>query len=79
VPSYNRIAGESVERLAALSDGIFAVARTLLVLDLHGPVKEAVHTEHDLWRALGAISPQLLTYPALLTGCCESVWRVWVA
>jgi uncharacterized membrane protein len=62
VPSYNRIAGESVERLAALSDGIFAVAMTLLVLDLHGPVKEAVHTEHELWRALGAMSPQLITY-----------------
>ena len=51
-----------MERLAALSDGIFAVAMTLLVLDLHGPAKEAVHTEHDLWRALGAMSPQLLTY-----------------
>jgi uncharacterized membrane protein len=32
--SYNQIAGQSVERLAALSDGIFAVAMTLLVLDL---------------------------------------------
>jgi hypothetical protein len=28
---YNRIAGQSVERLAALSDGIFAFAMTLLV------------------------------------------------
>jgi uncharacterized membrane protein len=28
--SYNRVAGERVERLAALSDGIFAVAMTLL-------------------------------------------------
>jgi|GEM_PF-4443287 hypothetical protein len=26
---YNRIAGEGVERLAALSDGVFAVAMTL--------------------------------------------------
>ncbi len=32
--SYNRIAGQSMERLAALSDGVFAVAMTLLVLDL---------------------------------------------
>lgn len=59
---YNRIAGESVERIAALSDGIFAVAMTLLVLELHGPAKEAVHTEHDLWRALAAMAPQLVTY-----------------
>ncbi len=35
--SYNRIAGQSVERLAALSDGIFAMALTLLVLDLRLP------------------------------------------
>ena len=60
--SYNRIAGQSVERLAALSDGIFAVAMTLLVLDLRVPATEAVHNEHDLWRALVAISPQLLMY-----------------
>jgi hypothetical protein len=26
---YNRVAGQSVERLAALSDGIFAVAMTI--------------------------------------------------
>jgi uncharacterized membrane protein len=31
---YNRIAGQSVERFVALSDGVFAVAMTLLVLDL---------------------------------------------
>jgi uncharacterized membrane protein len=36
--SYNEIAGQNVERLAALSDGIFAVAITLLVLDLRYPL-----------------------------------------
>ena len=60
--SYNQFAGQSIERLAALSDGIFAVAMTLLVLDLHGPARETVHTEPDLWHALVAMSPQLITY-----------------
>jgi len=60
--SYNLIAGRSVERLAALSDGIFAVAMTLLVLDLRVPVEQTVHGEHDLWGALGALGPRLLMY-----------------
>ncbi|MFZ3218068.1 MAG: TMEM175 family protein [Candidatus Acidiferrales bacterium] len=59
---YNQIAGQSVERLAALSDGIFAVAMTLLVLDLRVPAADAVHSEQDLWRALLAISPQIVMY-----------------
>jgi len=59
---YNRVAGQSVERLAALSDGIFAVAMTLLVLDLRVPAAEAIHTEHDLWHALVALSPRLVVY-----------------
>src|SRR2546427_7657132 len=60
--SYNRVAGHSVERLAALSDGIFAVAMTLMVLDLRVPAAEAVRSEHDLWRALGTLSPRLVMY-----------------
>ena len=60
--SYNQIAGQSVERLAALSDGIFAVAMTLLVLDLRAPAVDAIHSERDLWRALLALSPRLLVY-----------------
>ncbi|HXR76902.1 MAG TPA: TMEM175 family protein [Bryobacteraceae bacterium] len=60
--SYNRIAGHSIERLAALSDGIFAVAMTLLVLDLHAPARELIHSEQDLWRTLAAMSPQLVAY-----------------
>lgn len=60
--SYNRIAGQSAERLAALSDGVFAVAMTLLVLDLRAPAAEAIHSEHDLWRALVTLAPRLLMY-----------------
>jgi uncharacterized membrane protein len=59
---YNRIAGQSAERLAALSDGVFAVAMTLLVLDLHAPAAESIHSERDLWLALGALAPRLIPY-----------------
>lgn len=59
---YNRIQGRNLERLAALSDGIFAVAMTLLVLDLHIPTAAQVHSEGDLLMALGAMGPQWIAY-----------------
>ena len=60
--TYNQIAGQSVERLAALSDGIFAVAMTLLVLDLKGPSAELIHSDRELWRALIVLAPRLGVY-----------------
>jgi len=59
---YNRIQGRSLERLAALSDGIFAVAMTLLVLDLRIPSPAEVHSEGQLLAALGAMGPQWIAY-----------------
>jgi len=59
---YNKIQGQSLERLAALSDGIFAVAMTLLVLDLHVPLREAVHSEQQLRAALLTLAPQFISY-----------------
>jgi uncharacterized membrane protein len=59
---YNAIQGRSVERLAALSDGIFAVAMTLLVLDIHLPAAEGIHSEAELLRALGGLAPQGIAY-----------------
>jgi uncharacterized membrane protein len=59
---YNRIQGRNVDRLAALSDGIFAVAMTLLVLDLHIPTAAQVHSERELFLALCALGPQWLAY-----------------
>ncbi|MGH2388392.1 MAG: TMEM175 family protein, partial [Chloroflexota bacterium] len=60
--TYNLFAGQSLDRLAALSDGLFAIAMTLLALNLHVPVSGAIHGEGDLWHALGKLSPSLVTY-----------------
>jgi len=59
---YNRIQGRNLERLAALSDGIFAVAMTLLVLDLHIPAAAQVHSERELLFALVPLGPQWVAY-----------------
>jgi uncharacterized membrane protein len=59
---YNIIAGRSADRLAALSDGVFAFAMTVLALDLHVPAAFAIHSEAELGRALVDLSPRLLTY-----------------
>jgi len=59
---YNRIAGQSLERLSALSDGLFAFAMTLLVLDIRVPAMEAIHSESDLWRALLGLAPRIGMY-----------------
>src|SRR5271168_2194615 len=59
---YNAIAGQSVERLAALSDGLFAVAMTLLVLDLKVPAAQAITSDGALLAALRELAPRLLIY-----------------
>jgi TMEM175 potassium channel family protein len=71
---YHRFAGSSLDRLAALSDGVFAVAMTLLVLDLKAPAvpKRAQRpiwsnsgggSEHALLHGLlHGVAPRLLPY-----------------
>jgi len=49
-------------RLAALSDNIFSVAMTLLVLSLHEPVKSSIHSELGLLHSVLSITPQLVTF-----------------
>jgi len=59
---YNQIANQNLDRLAALSDGLFAFAMTLLVLDLRVPMRETIHSEQGLAMALVALAPQLVMY-----------------
>ena len=59
---YNHVAGKDVGRIEALSDGLFGVAMTLLVLEIHTPESLDVHTEAQLLAALGALAPRLLTW-----------------
>jgi len=60
--TYDHIAGQNKERLAAISDGIFGVAMTLMLLEIHTPVAAAVKGEVSLLLALKGIAPAFLVY-----------------
>jgi uncharacterized membrane protein len=61
---YNTFTGLSLDRLTSLSDGLFAVAMTLLVLDLRVPVSLVTSgsSEHGLWDALLRMGPSFAAY-----------------
>lgn len=60
--SYNKIAGKNTQRIEAISDGIFAVAMTLLVLEIKVPAAEGKLTEGELAHVLLAQMPRFLVY-----------------
>ena len=60
--SYNQIASRSLERIGALSDGLFAIAMTLIVLEIRVPDPGAIVTDANLSRALGLLLPHLVIY-----------------
>ena len=59
---YNILAGGEVGRIAALSDGLFAIAATILVLDFHTPEAADIHSEAELIHALASSAPRLLPW-----------------
>jgi uncharacterized membrane protein len=61
-PFYSEQAGSNLGRLEAISDGIFAVGMTLLVLGLAVPLVSQVKTEADLLGRLGSLLPSLIAY-----------------
>src|SRR6202521_4553023 len=63
---FNQFAGTSVDRLAGISDGIFSVGMTLLVLGLAVPTltaaNTAITTDSELANALVKLGPNVLVY-----------------
>ena len=49
-------------RVEALTDGIFAVAMTLLVIELKVPDPHLIHSQHDLAQALADLAPKALSW-----------------
>ena len=72
---YNAFAGGDVGRIEALSDGIFAFAATVLVLDFRTPDAADIHSEAELLSALLASSHRLM--PWLLSLLTLGIF--WVA
>jgi uncharacterized membrane protein len=52
----------SRHRVEALTDGIFAVAMTLLVIELKVPDPHAIHSQHALAQALADLTPKGLSW-----------------
>jgi len=62
IRSYNELRGRRLDRIAALSDGVFAIAMTLIVLEIRVPDPGPIRSEQDLWNALLTLGPRLVTY-----------------
>lgn len=60
--SQSRKSLYSTRRVEALTDGVFAIAMTLLVLDLAVPTINGTTTNQSLWQALVALGPNLLSF-----------------
>jgi uncharacterized membrane protein len=49
-------------RLEAFCDGVFAIALTLLIIDIKIPAPEGVGTTRQLWLALGHLGPSIFAF-----------------
>jgi uncharacterized membrane protein len=60
--TYHQLRERSLERIAGLSDGVFAFAMTLIVFEIHVPDPGPITTEAQLASALGMLAPRFVTY-----------------
>src|SRR5262245_2418591 len=49
-------------RLEAFCDGVFAIALTLLIIDIKIPASEGIGTTRELWLALGHLGPPIFAF-----------------
>lgn len=59
---YNNFAGRRIGRVEALSDGVFAIAMTILVFDLKDPASNLLASDPEIRAALYGMMPKFLTY-----------------
>jgi uncharacterized membrane protein len=52
----------STSRLEAFCDGVFAIALTLLIIDIKIPSSEAIRTTREFWLALGRLAPSIFAF-----------------
>jgi uncharacterized membrane protein len=49
-------------RLEAFCDGVFAIALTLLIIDIRIPSSEVIGNTREMWLALGHLAPSMLAF-----------------
>ena len=49
-------------RLEAFCDGVFAIALTLLIIDVRIPSKTEINSTADFWHALGHVAPSIFAF-----------------
>eukprot|EP01136_Pigoraptor_vietnamica_P024961 Opistho-1_new@78446 len=59
---YNRIVGQRIARIEALSDGVFAIAMTILVFNLKDPLEHHTQSDAELLLSLKNMLPAFLSF-----------------
>lgn len=57
-----RAGGLTLSRVDALTDGVFAIVATLLVLEIHLPEIPEDHTQAELWHSLREVAPSFVAF-----------------
>jgi len=49
-------------RIETFCDGVFAIAITLLILEVRAPIAENIHTSKDLWHSITHLLPAIYSF-----------------